>query len=75
MKTAIVMIALLLVSIPVCAEPSPMPKRPGGGCPYGSISSGSSTYKMDHAGLDARPNLQPLGGDQRRLGATTDDPT
>ena len=41
MRAAIVMIALLLVTIPVLAEPLPMPKLPSGGCPYGYISDGS----------------------------------
>jgi hypothetical protein len=44
MRATIVIIALLLMplSIPVrAAEPLPVPKRPGGGCPYGYVSDGS----------------------------------
>ena len=50
MRATIVIIALLMpLSIPVRAEPLPMPKRPSGVCPYGYVSDGSfcaATIKM-----------------------------
>jgi hypothetical protein len=42
MRTAMVIIALLMpLSIQVRADPLPLPKRPGGVCPYGYVSDGS----------------------------------
>jgi hypothetical protein len=42
MRATIVIIALLMpLSIPVRADPLPVPKRSSGVCPYGYVSDGS----------------------------------
>jgi hypothetical protein len=41
-RATIVIVALLMpLSIPVRADPLPMPKGPSGVCPYGYVSDGS----------------------------------
>ena len=67
-------VGLLLLSIPVRAEPLPMPKCSSGGCPYGGISNGSPHKRWITGASTLAPTSNP-SGDQRRLGATTADPT
>jgi hypothetical protein len=55
MRATIVIVALLLLSIPVRAEPLPMPKPPSGGCPYGYISDGSFCIPLQEGAQEVIP--------------------